>query len=824
MFCLEFRLLRKLWLILLFRKKRELVSKLTNKHVSEYSVITGQWLNQDGGRQGVFSKYKIFRKFANFLSLIIYTMPLRDLFSKAPAPIPPSEEPWPKQPSVLQQQEVSSHSKGSCDYKRSPLYSVTSRPTLDEFLRTDYLMIPEFVMQVNRARKTVGLVENEHCFQNMTPQQSEVNVRDGTPTVFSADRNQAFSDDTKEAKDVEKEESTVKKFRSTTTEMAHKVTAAFSARKQISSEEIHVPPPMKPKPRVKKVMKGGSLVTIPAPQPRNRTLNSVQESSEGINRATTSTIMPESSECRKNVVDTPERKSQGETLYEESIEETFGNQFGVGGDLNLTHEEDGDLQKEAPTKESKQLRSKVLTEKSEQKPVSLTSVQNTIGSCQNKNSKNDISDDGLQGPSSDTARIVASLKDKDSHILHSIDPQVAFNKEPSDVCDEPLKDRSIKQSKLTSCELRSVVEKASIEEVKQDLIDDPTSSCKTLANEHGRQPGRKSSTCMIDSQERNINRESMGQADEGLGNSYAPLDPHIVTSKNCGIKETGELPHDLDIMTSSQEISNQNKKEGTFAKKSSESEATHAEKNHCDTTGDVEAIGITSDIDKKDGCGEDIGEIIDVNAEDITCNVVTAEINATERKTDDDDDDDGDTPGDDNSSANIHVDNDHDGIGDDNDDDEEEGGGGGGLDIKEKSAEESDKDYAELIMDDSNAEEDDEDYFIPGNGDESDEEEGEVISDYEPEDMMLGSDNESAFGGITFCQDTTLNKSRKHSRHKKREKRKTKNQKKKASKKRTKAEKQVCIILYDQQITPHSCLMNNLNTHAYQNPVYSFMS
>lgn len=307
-------------------------------------------------------------------------MPLRDLFSKAPAPIPPSEEPWPKQPPVLQQQEVSSHSKGSCDYKRSPLYSVTSRPTLDEFLRTDYLMIPEFVMQVNRARKTVGLVENEHCFQNMTPQQSEVNVRDGTPTVFSADRNQAFSDDTKEAKDVEKEESTVKKFRSTATEIAHKVTAAFSARKQISSEEIHVPPPMKPKPRVKKVMKGGSLVTIPAPQPRNRTLNSVQESSEGINRATTSTIMPESSECRKNVVDTPARKSQGETLYEESIEETFGNQFGVGGDLNLTHEEDGDLQKEAPTKESKQLRSKVLTEKSEQKPVSLNSVQNTVGS------------------------------------------------------------------------------------------------------------------------------------------------------------------------------------------------------------------------------------------------------------------------------------------------------------------------------------------------------------------------------------------------------------------------------------------------------------
>ena len=719
-------------------------------------------------------------------------MPLKDLFSKAPAPIPPGEEPWPKQPPVLQQQsEVPSHSKGSCDYKCSPLYSVTSRPTLDEFLRTNYLMIPEFLMQVNQAKKAAGIVKNEHCVQKRTHQQSEINVRDGTPIVFSADRNQAFRDNTKEAKDFEKKESTVKNFRSTATEIADKVTAAVVSGKQISrisSEEIHVPPPLKPKPRVKKVMKGGTLITIPASQPRNRTPNSAQGSSEGISRATTSTIPPESSECRKNVVDTPERRSQGETLDEKSIEETFGNQSGVEGDLNLTHEEDRDLQKEPPTKESKQLQSKVLTEKYKQKPVSLTSIQNTVGSCQNKTSKNDISDDGLQCPSSETAMTVASLKDKESHILHSIDPQVAFNKEPSDVCDEQLKDRAIKQSKLTSCEPRNVVEKALIEEVKQDLIDDPTSSSKTFANEHGRHLGRKPSTCIIDSQERNINRE----ADEELGDSYAPQVPHIVTSKDCG-----DLLKDFNILTSSEEISNQNEKEeGAFAKKStcSESEGIHAEKDKHATNGHIEVVGITSDIDKKDDCGKDSAEIMDVNTEDSTCNVVTAETNATERKTDDD----SDAPGGDNSSANAYVqDNNQDGIGNDNDDNEDEGGGDDGPGIKENSAaeESEDEDYAELIMDDSNSEEEDEDDFIAGNGDESDEEEGEVISDYEPEDMMLDSDNESAVGGITFCQDTTLNKSRRHSRHKRREKRKAKNQKKKASKRRTKAEKQVCILV-----------------------------
>ena len=783
-------------------------------------------------------------------------MPLKDLFSKAPAPIAPSEEPCPKQPPVLQQQEVSSHPEGSCDFKRSPLYSATSRPTLDEFLRTNYLMIPEFVMQVNQAKKAAGIVENEHCVQNITPAQSEdsVHVREGTPTVFPADRNQTFSDNTKEAKYVEKKESTVENFRSTATKIADKVTAVVSG-KQISSEEIHVPSPLNPKPRVKKVMKGGSLVTIPAPQPRNRTLTSMKESSEGINRATTTTKMPENSECGKNVVNMPERKSHEETLDGKSVKEKCDNQSEMEGDSNLIHGGEGDLPKEVPPKGGKNLQSKVLEKKCEQRPVSLTSIQSTDRSCQDKNSENDISDDSLQGQSSKTARKNASLKYEESNILHSRGPQLAFNKETNNVGDERLRDRSIKHSKLTTWEMRSVVDKALIENGRQELIDNPTSSSKAV-----RHPGRKPSTCMINSHERNANREPMGEADGGLGNSCTPLDPHIVMSKDCGIKESGERPHDFDIVTTSQKICKQNEKEEVAcAKKSSESEETHAEKDRRAATGDVEAVGITSSIDKNDGWGTEGGEIMGANAEDSTCDVIAAKINGNERKTDDDvddDGDDGDTPGDDNNSADVHIDDDHDGddddtpgddnnsadvhvdddhdgdddeeegggdgdtAGDDNnsadvhvdddhdgDDDEEEGGGDGGLGIKgNSSAEESDEDYAELIMDDSNSEEEDEDDFIPGNGDDSDEEEGEVNSDYEPEDMALDSDTESAVGGITFCQDTALNKRRNHSKGKRRAKRKAKNQKKKASKKRTKAEKQVCIlttvIMIIQQIKP----------------------
>ncbi|XP_022790123.1 uncharacterized protein LOC111329640 [Stylophora pistillata] len=189
-------------------------------------------------------------------------MPLKDLFSKAPSPFPPNEEPWP-------QPDHSSSNSSSSGYRMSPLYSATARPTVEEFLRTNYLMIPEFVLQVNRAK----VAENKgHVHQSM-PSEETTSIQ-GTAhrcqiISFDSATRDVTSDKIERKEDGEKEvkgdDSTVQRRASGSKGMdMHRDT--FAAQKQTSGRDIVVPPPLKPKPRVKKVMKGGCLVTIPAPQ------------------------------------------------------------------------------------------------------------------------------------------------------------------------------------------------------------------------------------------------------------------------------------------------------------------------------------------------------------------------------------------------------------------------------------------------------------------------------------------------------------------------------------------------------------------------------
>ena len=90
-------------------------------------------------------------------------MPLKDLFAKAPSPLPPSEEPWPR--------SETSREKS----RQSSLHSATARPTLDEFLRTNYLMIPDFLLKVTQAKVAARAGKSNHDFQSAAYEQSVLN-------------------------------------------------------------------------------------------------------------------------------------------------------------------------------------------------------------------------------------------------------------------------------------------------------------------------------------------------------------------------------------------------------------------------------------------------------------------------------------------------------------------------------------------------------------------------------------------------------------------------------------------------------------------------
>ena len=736
-------------------------------------------------------------------------MPLKDLFSKAPEPLPPSEEPWPKPPA---QEGVLSHSKSSNsrdNYKTSPLYSATARPTLEEFLRTNYLMIPEFVMQVNQAKQAAGIGGGVNlgvqCFQNTTSQQRVVNFRDETletPSVFSADRNQVMSRHTKGNKAVDKQKRDAGDSTATVGILGNKTCEKPSptvTEKLISSEEIQIPPPLKPKPRVKKVMKGGSLVTIPAPQPRNRSVHTAEGSFASSN--TVCSVLPRSIETTRNAV-MSEKSGVNDTVNESSVKDLSDNRSGMKGDSSMFHHKASDLQEEVHTKVNKNLQSEVVAE-----------------------SKNEVlQHDGFQNPCTNASKARSSSKDEVTDVLHGGFPQVKRNNEPDGACGNDLKEDPTKYMKSTPCELRSTSTKVSFEEGKEDLFNLPAPRENIVSEVLVKEPveklaERKLPVCVKDKEETKVTKDPIREADNTLGDSFISYEEE---TKDSEMNKFIDLPNDLCSIGSNKDISyyDRNKK-GEYTKEANNFQETDDENNkHAPTDLRGEGHKNTGIMEGESSSCNNGDDVTDVEVEG--CNVRTAQTDVSERQIDSDSkvgntgkeniNDDVDNNNDDGNDVNDvdygnddgHDDSDDDGNGDDdgggsdgNNDGDNDGfgvDGDGGDGIKHhQSVEESDEDYAELVMEDSNSEEEDKDDFIPGNGDDSDEEEGEVQSDYEPEDMNLDSDTESATGGITYFCDTTLRKSRNRCRRRQREKRKAKNQRKKASKKRAKAEKQVCV-------------------------------
>jgi len=732
-------------------------------------------------------------------------MPLKDRFAKAPEPLPPSEEPWPK---PLAQEGVLSHSKSSDsrhNYKSSPLYSATARPTLDEFLRTNYLMIPEFVMQVNQAKQAAGIEGfvnlGVQCFQNTTSQQRVVNFREETletPSVFSADRNQVMSRHTKGNKAVDKQKRDAGDSTATVGILGNKTCEKPSptvTEKLISSEGIQIPPPLKPKPRVKKVMKGGSLVTIPAPQPRNRSVHTAEgyfESSD-----TVCSVLPRSIETTKNAV-MSEKSGVNDTVNESSVKDLSDNRSGMKGDSSIFHHKASDLQEEVRTKGNKNLQSEVVAE-----------------------SKNEVLHDGFQNPCTNASKARSSSKDEVTDVLPGGFPQVKRNNEPDGACGNDLKEDPTKYMKRTPCEPRSTSSKVSFEEGKEDLINLPAPRENIVSEVLVKEPveklaARKLPVCVKDKEETKVTKDPIREADHTLGDSFISYEEK---TKDSEMNKFIDLPNDLCSIGSNKDIScyDRNKK-GEYTEEANNFRETDDENNkHVPTDLCREGHKNTGIMEEESSSCNNDDDVTDVEVEG--CNVRTAQTDVSERQIDSDsnvgnigkeniNDDVGDNNDDGNDVNDVdygnddgHDDSDDDGNGDDdgggsdgNNDGDSDGfgvNGDGGDGIKHhQSVEESDEDYAELVMEDSNSEEEDKDDFIPGNGDDSDEEEGEVQSDYEPEDMNLDSDTESATGGITYFHDTTLRKSRNRSRRRQREKRKAKNQRKKASRKRAKAEKQ----------------------------------
>lgn len=701
-------------------------------------------------------------------------MPLEDLFSKVPNPLPPSEEPWPKPP-IVSRQEAASSPMGS-DHRVSPLYSATARPTLEEFLRTNYLMIPEFLAQVSQAKRATGSVVNEHSVQNMTSQQhSGLNFGDGSPVLNSSDRNQGVNYSSKRANDLDEKQTTVSLngVELKPCNVANKLSAGISGR-QIRSDEKQPLVTPKPKQRVKKVMKGGLMVTIPALQPRNNTLPGIDGSPNNKSKAVSSTVIPGRRESRKSVVDLLERKN-----LEESVGDSFHDhliQAEMKGDLHKLPQSDGDLQEEVSIVESKQLQSEGLKEKYGQNSASLISKCSVHGLCLGKNNGIAISHDSSQ----DLSMSKASSNDKESDVLCNKDPQVAQNMKPDG-------------------------------KVQGKLTDDPTTLngkivSEAVAKECESNPDRKPASYKEDAQEPKINEEPSGEDDKGHRDYHDSLDPLEEANEDSSIiNRTVDVPCDLHIMTLDQTSDQSDIEECHYAKESSDSKGTRVENDNHSSAGGVETPGSITTVYKKDGCVVSDGDVLNTDVENN--NAITTQANDNKQtsyyggavvnssdltalvRSNDVAESDEVTEGsnDVNNSVSEGHDHDVDHVEDcDN------------VSIKgNSSTEESDEDYAELVMNDSNSDDQELGDFLnsPGHEDESDEAEGEVKSDYEPEDMNLDSDTESTVGGIIFYQDTALIESRKCARNKQRAKRKARNQRRKASKKRAKAEKRVRIYL-----------------------------
>lgn len=672
------------------------------------------------------------------------TMSLKNLLSKVPALLPLTEEAWPK---LAPKEDAPAHHL-EASYRNSPLYSATSRPTLDEFLRTNYLMIPEFVKQVNEAKKASGIEESEKDVQSTACCQQS--LKETAPSVhFLAEQNAG--------KDVENKQGAVKLTEeieiSRTIMGGKKVT--LNSQKQIASENIEVPPPQKPKPRVKKVMKGGCLVIIPAPQPRNRSVHNTPTSAENIIK---------SDKANVTLADPKQLESHPkEALKEKNFENTSGSQ---------ARQKDVDQKSSSvhPKGGKQHLQSDILSGEHKQKPVTLASFCDT-----------DIMVESSQDPVISPSKKRASVCKEGDKSLHSRDIQ---DEEPvieisNGHCVTSQKEEVNKNSGEILLKLKNLPARRGdlpLEPKKSNVI-----SSKALTEKTDRNYEKNAALLAADPEEISIGNKLMDNLqDEAVVKPANKERDHVEEREDDSVEGLRMNQEKIDIDD----------------KHSTSEDGVLYRNNHlCD---DLTSVYVE---------GHDVTTANDGNNSGTANGSSMCNYDKSDDGDRDDDDGDGDNDDDDNDeSGNIHddkggtkyteKDKDHNETSDDEDHDDHNGQGGeesvstnGKISVKV-----SEDEYAELVMDDTNSDrEDEQDDFNPRDSDDdSDEEEGEIKSDYEPEDMHLNSDTEDCTGGITFYQDTTQRKSKNHFRNMQRKKRKAKNQRKKASRKRAKAEKKVC--------------------------------
>lgn len=666
------------------------------------------------------------------------TMSLKDLLSKVPALLPLTEEAWPK-PAPMK--DAPDHHLEARSYRNSPLYSATARPTLDEFLRTNYLMIPEFVKQVNEAKKAAGIEESEKDVQSISCCQQS--LKETTPSVhFLAEQNTGKDVDSKQAEVKLTEE----------IEISRTITggkkSTLNSQTQITSEEIEVPPPQKPKPRVKKVMKGGCLVVIPAPQPRNRSVHSTPTSAENAIKSDKATV---------TVADPKQLENHPkEELKEKNFENTNGSQ----SRLKDVDEKASSLH----PKEGKQhLQSEILSGEYKQKQVTLASFCDT-----------DIMEHISQDPVRSPSKKRASASKEGDKSLHSrgIQDEEPVIEVSNGHCVTSQKEEVNKNSGEILLEMKNLP--ARRRDLPQGSKKSIIISSKAVTGKTDRNYEKNAPLLAADPEEISIGKKLIDNLqDEAVVKPTNKERDHVEEREDDSVEGLRMNQEKIDI----------NDEHSNF-----EDGVLYGNNHFFDdlTSVDMDGHDVTTAND-----GNHSGT---ANGSSI-CNYDKSDDGG---RGDDDDGDANDDDDDNDESGNIHNDegSSKSKVNKDHDDHNGQGGEESVSTNGKISVKVSEDEYAELVMDDTNSDgEDEEDDFNPRDSDDDsdDGKEGEIKSDYEPEDMHLNSDTEDCTGGITFYQDTTQRKSKNHSRNMQRKKRKAKNQRKKASRKRAKAQKKACI-------------------------------
>ena len=701
-------------------------------------------------------------------------MPLKDLFAKAPPPLPPSEEPWPRSTSREK-------------FRQSSLHSATARPTLDEFLRTNYLMIPDFLSKVTQAKIAARTGRSNHNFQSAASEQRMLNFgtvqgrSTSSASAVSSCNIHVVNNTDKEVKFIEsrgkQEKESTASLKIGSTKNTDKLCTVLS--RKPSCEEIQVPPPLKPKPRVKKVMRGGSLVTIPPPQPRSKARQEPVKDGGKSMFSVTDVCLMGSQEDRDDPGDVPERSIEENVELNSHIKGTHDSQELAKneGSVNFGCEADN-LVTEDPSWGSRGPETEILTGDCQQTQIPHTccdtavsdkghntSYGNSIGNC-------DEADNNTCS--------VATPKADESIVLLSQNLEVILDKGSEKVSNKEPQMESTSGPKSDS-DGKAVVEKESevISEDPRLSGNDERALCEDLDVTPPVLDPEEMRSCKDRLEETKAEPRPQGIFD--LDSQPVTMDDRIIMEKSA------DLPQNLVTKCSMRKQSPVSYKEGQFVGELMEEY----------TNGSNPLEKLSNDKEDKHPKATDKKD----NEANYSNNEQNASANGTQEIMDikvkgcddtavnDNDDKKSDSASSSSPDDEEEDDNDGDDVDDDSDDD-----AGNDVRVKDNPADDKSEEYAELVMDDSTSEGEDEEYDVyPVNDSDSDEEEGELKSDYEAEDMNLDSDTESATGGITSYQDTTVGARVKQSRRKlQREKRKAKNRKKKASKKRAKAAKQVC--------------------------------